>query len=62
MERHLIEYKKGKTDEDHLAAIAWNAMAIMHYQEMIKLGHLPPELDDMPKYLQQKPRFKRTRK
>lgn len=27
--RHLIQYSCGETDEDHLAAAAWNCMAIM---------------------------------
>jgi len=50
LERHVIAYKKGKTDEDHMAAIRTNAGFILHYEEMIKLGVLPKELDDMPKY------------
>ena len=54
LERHLQEYKMGLTDEDHLAAIAVNAEFIMHYEAMIEKGILPPELDDMPKYEQQK--------
>jgi len=45
MFRHLLAWMKGKTDEDHLAAIAWNAIALMHHQE---LGEL--KWDDMPKY------------
>jgi hypothetical protein len=49
MFRHLLAWMIGKTDEDHLAAIAWNAFAIMHHQE---LGQL--ELDDMPYYLSEK--------
>lgn len=43
--RHLDKYVMGMTDEDHLAATAWNIFAIMHHQE---LGQL--ELDDMPHY------------
>lgn len=45
--RHLDKYVMGMTDEDHLAAAAWNIFAIMHYQE---LGMF--ELDDMPHYIQ----------
>lgn len=52
LERHVIDWKKGKTNEDHLAAIAWNAFALMHYQEMVRLGKLPADLDDMPHYEQ----------
>ena len=44
--RHLDQFVMGKTDEDHLAAAAWNIFAIMHHQE---LGQ--SELDDMPHYL-----------
>lgn len=34
LERHLEAYKLGEADEDHLAAICFNAMAIMHFEEM----------------------------
>jgi hypothetical protein len=50
--RHLEAFKMGRTDEDHLAAIAVNAQFIMHYEAMIERGVLPPSLDDMPKYEQ----------
>jgi len=52
LERHVVAWKKGSIVEDHLAAIAWNAFALMHYEVMIERGLLPPELDDMPKYEQ----------
>jgi hypothetical protein len=42
--RHLIAWLKQDESEDHLAAIAWNAFAIMHHQE---LGE--NQWDDMPK-------------
>lgn len=45
-ERHITKFKMGMTDEDHLAAAAWNILAIIHHEE---LGQL--ELDDMPHYL-----------
>ena len=45
LERHLHQFKQRETDEDHLAAVVWNALAIMHYQEV---GF--DELDDMPDY------------
>jgi hypothetical protein len=48
--RHKTKWQQGQRDEDHLAAIIFNAMAILHYEEMIKRGVLPAELDDMPKY------------
>lgn len=44
--RHLIKFLMGMTDEDHLAACAWNILAIMHHQE---LGQT--EFDDLPHYL-----------
>lgn len=34
LERHLHQFKQGDVDEDHLAAVVWNALAIMHYQEV----------------------------
>ena len=44
-ERHLMQFKQGDTDEDHLAQAVWNLCAIMHHQEV---G--PPGLDDLPHY------------
>lgn len=52
LERHLVAYKAGETDEDHLAAIGCNVTFLLHYEECIKLGLLPKGLDDMPKYAQ----------
>jgi hypothetical protein len=52
LRRHLISYMMGMTDEDHIAAIRTNSSFIIHYEEMIKRGILPKELDDMPKYEQ----------
>jgi hypothetical protein len=45
-----MKYQQGKRDEDHLAAIMFNAMALIHYEEMIERGRLPAELNDMPSY------------
>ncbi len=50
--RHLFQYMMGKTNEDHLAAIAVNCEFLMHYEAMINMGLLGAELDDMPKYEQ----------
>lgn len=47
LERHIIAIKEGKEDEDHLAAIAANTMFIMCTRQMIKMGLLPKELDDI---------------
>ena len=41
--RHAIKYLAGWDDEDHLAAIAWNAFAIMEFEKT------HPELQDLPK-------------
>jgi hypothetical protein len=30
--RHLEQYRNGEGDEDHLAGVVWNALAIMHFQ------------------------------
>jgi len=45
MFRHVIAWMKGDKSEDHLSAIAWNALAIIHHQE---LGET--QWDDMPHY------------
>lgn len=44
--RHLNKYMMGMTDEDHLAAAAWNVIAMMHYEETGQ----NEELDDLPHY------------
>lgn len=46
--RHLVKYLDGWDDEDHLAAVAWNAMAIMHFEKH------NPELQDIPSWLNKK--------
>jgi hypothetical protein len=50
LKRHVMKYQQGLQDEDHLAAIMFNAMALIHYEEMIERGVLPAELNDMPNY------------
>lgn len=45
--RHLLKYLGGAKDEDHLAAIAWNAMAIMQQEELIKRGLMDNKFDDV---------------
>lgn len=39
--RHVIAWREGDRSEDHLAAVAWNAFALMWYEEN------KPELDDL---------------
>ena len=46
MARHLNQYRMGDRAEDHLAAIAWGACAIMHYEAMGMT-----DLDDIPHYM-----------
>jgi hypothetical protein len=45
--RHLFSYLAGDRSEDHLAAVAWNAMGFIHIEQLIKDGKLPKELDDI---------------
>ena len=45
--RHLQQFLIGDESEDHLAHAAFNAFAIMHFQE---LGRT--DLDDLPKYME----------
>jgi hypothetical protein len=45
--RHLQCLLEGKKDEDHAAAVAWNAFAVIHIGELIKQGKLPKEFDDI---------------
>lgn len=45
MFRHMVKYMDGMNDEDHLAAIAWNAFAIMHYETH------NPDMQDIPNRL-----------
>lgn len=44
--RHAYAYAEGDRSEDHIAAVAWNALAIAHNEEAIERGLLPKELDD----------------
>jgi len=43
-QRHLLKWWQGETDEDHLAAVAWNVLGAM-WTEQNK-----PELDDRKDY------------
>ena len=48
--RHCNQVLMGMNDEDHLAQACWNLFAIMHYQELIERGILPPTLNNLPNY------------
>lgn len=51
--RHLTKFSQGLHDEDHLAAAAFNLMAIIHNEEVAKRGVKLTELSglvDLPKF------------
>ncbi len=48
--RHAFQYLAGDRTEDHLAAIACNIQFLIHYEEAIAAGVLPPQLNDLPDY------------
>ena len=52
-QRHIEQAKRGDTDEDHYAQARTNLSFIIHMEEEIKAGRMDPELNDMPKYVQQ---------
>lgn len=54
LERHIAALKMNKTDERHDRAIAWNAVCLLATIVRIQNGLLPKELDDLPKYGEQK--------
>lgn len=48
--RHLVAYANGDNSEDHLAAVAWNVMAMMHneifhpeFQDFKTRKNIPPK-------------------
>lgn len=45
---HFFKLLEGSNKEDHLMAIAWNALGCAELQELIEAGKLPEELDDLP--------------
>ncbi len=42
---HEVKFTRGDTDEDHLAALLWNGIALMWTVRRIQEGKLPKELD-----------------
>jgi hypothetical protein len=42
--RHLSKWMRGMSDEDHLAAAAWNILGCIHTEEQIQSGKLDKEL------------------
>lgn len=47
--RHFYQFLEGDDTEDHLAAVCFNVMAIMHTLNEIEKGTLPASLDDRKK-------------
>lgn len=48
--RHLVQYQEGDREEDHLSAIVFNAMSMIHVEEEVQRGNLPSTLADLPFY------------
>lgn len=48
IERHTKDHAEGRTDEDHLGAVLWNAAVWAWTEEAIAAGKLPKDLDDLP--------------
>ena len=48
MFRHMMAWANGERTEDHLAAVVFNAMGIMHMEERVENDLLPPGLIDFP--------------
>jgi hypothetical protein len=46
--RHLFKFLEGQRDEDHAAAAAWNILALIETEEMIRRSRLPASLDNLP--------------
>jgi len=53
--RHVVAYQEGDRSEDHLAAIVFNAMSIIHVEEEVLAGKLPAQLLDLPFYAEAQP-------
>ncbi len=47
MFRHMISWAEGDRTEDHLAAVAWNAFALMHFEDKGNEAPDGTDLDDM---------------
>jgi hypothetical protein len=45
--RHLHKLAEGWTDEDHAAAVMWNAAGFIWTLDAVKSGKLPADLDDI---------------
>lgn len=52
--RHAFAYLEGARDEDHMAAVIFNAFLIMETEEMVKRGFLPKTLLTLPDWTKPK--------
>jgi hypothetical protein len=50
MLRHGFQAAAGFEDESHFASTAWNALCALETRLRVRMGLLPAELDDLPKY------------
>jgi len=48
--RHAFKALSGLEDEDHLSAAAWNILCALDLKYRAKLGMVPSEIDNIPKY------------
>ncbi len=48
--RHMLQWAMCDRSEDHLSALMFNIQAIIHFEELIKIGMAPADLNDMPDY------------
>ena len=48
--RHLFKFMAGETDENHLAAAAWNVCGALDTRARVAKGLLPDKLNDIPPY------------
>lgn len=46
--RHLLQYNRGDTDEDHLVAAAWNILGALDQRERFAAGTLDTKLNNVP--------------
>lgn len=54
-ERHLAKLKSGLRDEPHASQIIWNMIGYVFTATLIKMGHRPKELNDMPDQMSNDP-------
>lgn len=54
-ERHLAKLKAGLRDEPHATQVIWNMIGYVFTAALIKMGHRPAELNDMPNQLSTDP-------